>query len=382
MTFCIITHVNHFKEDKKYYAYAPYVREMNLWFKYVDKVVIVAPNNKQDKTVLDIAYQHPDITFKKVLPFDVTSLKNTIKTLFILPSILYTIYKAMKSADHIHLRCAGNMALLGCFVQILFPKKKKTAKYAGNWDPNAKENFSISLQKWLLNNTFLTRNMQVMVYGEWEKSSKNVKSLFTATYTESELKAAVNKELNTTDDNNNISKQRLTNFVFVGTLTSRKRPIYAINLIKELNIKGYNVRLNFIGEGEERTNIEEYIVKNQLTHIVSLEGNKSKEEVAEIFRKSEFVLLPSKIEGWPKAVAEAMFWGCVPASTPISCVPYMLDKGKRGVLLDLDLEKDVEQLMGLIDDKNRYKKMSKTAMEWSREYTMEKFESELVKLLQ
>jgi len=382
MTFCIITHVNHYKENERYYAYAPYVREMNLWFKHVDKVVVVAPGNKQEKTVLDIAYQHHDITLKKVAPFDVTSFRSIFKTLLVLPSILYSIYKAMKSADHIHLRCAGNMALLGCFVQILFPKKKKTAKYAGNWDPKAKENFSISLQKWLLNNTFLTRNMQVMVYGEWEGSSKNVKPFFTATYTESELQVAVKEELTTTDDRNNISKQRLTNFVFVGTLTSRKRPIYAINLVKELSMKGYNVRLSFVGEGEERPKIEEYIVKNQLTHIISLEGNKSKEEVAEIFRKSEFVLLPSKIEGWPKAVAEAMFWGCVPASTPISCVPYMLDKGKRGIFLDLDLEKDANQLMRLIDDKERYTKMSKAAMEWSRKYTMEKFESELVKLLQ
>lgn len=382
MTFCIITHVNHYKEDKQYFAYAPYVREMNLWFKHVDKVIVVAPVDRKEKTVLDIAYQHPDIAFKKVTPFDVTSFKNTIKTLFVLPSILYTIYKAMKSADHIHLRCAGNMALLGCFVQILFPKKKKTAKYAGNWDPKAKENFSISLQKWLLNNTFLTRNMQVMVYGEWENSSKNVKPFFTATYTENELQAAVKEELTMSDDRYNISKQRLTNFVFVGTLTSRKRPLYAINLVRELNKKGYNVRLSFVGEGEERTQIEEYIAKNQLTHIISLEGNKSKEEVAKIFRKSEFVLLPSKIEGWPKAVAEAMFWGCVPASTPISCVPYMLDKGKRGILLDLDLEKDAQQLIELIDDKERYTKMSEAAMSWSRVYTMEKFENELVKLLQ
>src|SRR5690554_2875854 len=214
MTFCIITHVNHFKEDKKYYAYAPYVREMNLWFKHVDKVVVVAPGNRQDKTVLDIAYQHPDITFKKVAPFDVTSFKSLFKTLFVLPSIVYSIYKAMKESDHIHLRCAGNMALLGCFVQILFPKKKKTAKYAGNWDPNAKETFTITLQKKILNNTFLTRNMQIMVYGEWENSSKNVKSFFTATYTDEELQKATKEEALIEDNRFNINKDRLTTLLY------------------------------------------------------------------------------------------------------------------------------------------------------------------------
>ena len=46
------------------------------------------------------------------------------------------MYKAMKWADHIHLRCPGNIGLLGCIVQIAFPKKVKTVKYAGNWIQN------------------------------------------------------------------------------------------------------------------------------------------------------------------------------------------------------------------------------------------------------
>src|SRR5690606_33427490 len=124
-------------------------------------VIIVAPANKPDKTVLDIPYEHNNLEIRHVPPFDLTSFKNILKTFVVLPSIIYSIYKAMKDSDHIHLRCAGNMALLGCFVQILFPKKKKTAKYAGNWDPKAKEPLTVTLQKKILNNSFLTRNMQV-----------------------------------------------------------------------------------------------------------------------------------------------------------------------------------------------------------------------------
>ena len=66
------------------------------------------------------------------------------------------------------------------------PNKPKTAKYAGNWDPKAKQPWSYRLQRWIKSNTFLTRNMQVLVYGEWEGSSKNIKSFFTATYWEIE----------------------------------------------------------------------------------------------------------------------------------------------------------------------------------------------------
>ena len=76
--------------------------------------------------------------------------------------------------------------MLGCFIQILFPNKPKTAKYAGNWDPKSSQPTSYRIQKWILNNTILTKNMQALVYGEWEGNSKNIKPFFTATYQEKE----------------------------------------------------------------------------------------------------------------------------------------------------------------------------------------------------
>src|SRR5690606_25435867 len=115
-------------------------------------------------------------------------------SLFKLPVILFKIFKACQKTDHIHLRCPGNIGLLGCLVQIFFPKTPKTAKYAGNWDPKAKQPLSYKLQKWLLNNTFLTRNMQVLVYGNWENQTKNIKPFFTATYTDSEIEKPLERD--------------------------------------------------------------------------------------------------------------------------------------------------------------------------------------------
>ena len=62
------------------------------------------------------------------------------------------------------------------------------------------------------------------------------------------------------------------------------------------------------------------------------------------------MILPSQSEGWPKAIAEGMFWGCVPIATPVSCVPFMLDYGERGVLLQMNLEQDVQQLKRLLNN--------------------------------
>lgn len=370
MNFVIITHVPHIVEQNQYFAYAPYVREMNIWTKYADKVSIVAPESNSKKSAIDIHYEHGNIEFVAVDRFDVLDFKSIFTTIFKIPGICLKIFSVMQNADHIHLRCPGNMGLLASLIQILFPKKTKTAKYAGNWDSKSKQPLSYKLQKWILSNTFLTRNMQVLVYGEWEGSSKNIKHFFTATYNEVDKLPIIPK-----------SRNQQIRFVFVGTLVSGKNPLYAIKIVEELFKKGYNVSLTFYGEGTERNKLEHYISQNNLENIISLEGNQTQNTVKKGYTQSHFVILPSESEGWPKAVAEGMFWGCVPVATQVSCVPFMLDYGNRGVLLEMNLDKDVNQLESLLQNESDFESKSLKASDWSRKYTLDVFEEEIKKLL-
>jgi glycosyltransferase involved in cell wall biosynthesis len=89
----------------------------------------------------------------------------------------------------------------------------------------------------------------------------------------------------------------------------------------------------------------------------------------------------SRSEGWPKAVSEAMWWGCVPVTTPVSCVPWMLGNGSRGELVEHDVKKISRIIESYLSDQSRFDKKSKEAMEWSREYTLESFEKEIKKLV-
>lgn len=408
MKFVVITHVQHIKEDNLYYGYAPYVREMNIWFQYVDKAIIVAPLVSQSVNPIHESYISQSLDFKSIPEFSITSVSESLKTLFKLPLLFLTVYRAMKQADHIHLRCPGNMGLIGALVQILFPKKTKTAKYAGNWDPKAKQPWSYRLQKWILSNTFLTRNMQVLVYGEWPNQTKNIKPFFTATYSEDEIqnsefriqnKLSLQLESITTEsdfdfaqsdkkDNNSLSlrAESRTNenqfkFLFIGTLSPGKQPLYAIQLVETLYRQGKKVTLALYGEGVLRKELEEYISQNDLQIIVALKGNQSKETILNAYQTSHFLILPSKSEGWPKVVAEAMFWGCVPIASQVSCVSYMMGNGSRGVILQEEINQDVSQIIPLINNKDLYQKMASEGQTWSRQFTTDKFEREIGRLL-
>ncbi|WZL88456.1 glycosyltransferase [Salinimicrobium sp. 3283s] len=404
MRFSIFSHVEHIEREGRYYAYAPYVREMNIWLKHVEEVEVVgpAPRSPKGEFTGKELYRHKNFTLTRISSFHFLNLIGAVKAILKIPYILYKILGAMKRADHLHLRCPGNIGLLACICQIFFPSKPKSAKYAGNWDPEAKQPFSYRFQKWLLSNTFLTRNMQVLVYGEWPGQSKNVVPFFTASFSEQE-KAEVPKKV--------FSEPFI--FLFVGNLVEGKRPLEAIKLVEELNyrvregtdqeIRASHVRikLELYGDGPERKKLETYVRENLLENFISFRGNRLLEDLKEAYQKAHFVILPSRSEGWPKAISEGMFFGCIPIATPVSCVPWMLDYGSRGVLLeDLsqrltangqklnksvqraeDRGQDVLKIAQLLADQEEMEKMSEESKKWSQHYTLERFEEAIKKVL-
>lgn len=355
----------------QFFAYGPYVKEMNLWLKYVDEVIIVAPcvqNSPPDP--IDLPYIHQNIQIKVVPEFNLLSWGERFQTLVAIPSIFLTTVNQMRNADHIHLRCPGNMGLIGCLAQVLFPKKNKSAKYAGNWDPKSNQPKTYQLQQKILANEFLTRNMKVLVYGDWEPNNKNLLSFFTASYKETEK---TNVKVKSLDDQ--------IRLIFVGSLHSGKNPLISCKVIQILVEAGINCQLDLYGEGEERRVLEEFVSENGLFHFITLHGNVNAEILKSAFAKSHFLVFASESEGWPKAVAEAMFWGCLPVTTPVSCVPQMLGNGSRGDLVEKDPRVIAARIIHYLSNELEYQRKAKEAMTWSRQFTLEKFEEEIKKIL-
>ena len=371
MRFLIITHVLHKRSGEKYYAYGPYVREMNLWIKNVDSVIIVAPIDQKRKiSPIDIAYCHDEIKFLKIPQFDILNLSSMLRTFFLLPIIISSVLRGMIMAHAIHLRCPGNAGLIGCLIQVFFPFKMKIAKYASNWDRNSRQPWSYRLQQRILRNTFVTRNMTALVYGEWPDKTKNIKPFFTASYSETERPPVYKDPL--------VGEVKLA---FVGTLTWNKSPLTSLEVLRMLTGKGIKASLTFCGEGSQRDLLAQKISEYGLQDMANLLGNVDADAVKEVLKKSHFLIFISRSEGWPKAVSEAMWWGCLPVTTPVSCVPWMLGDGTRGELVKGDVEEISSLIEKYISDQSRFDSKSNKAMDWSREYTLERFEKEIQNLI-
>ncbi|MEB2785137.1 glycosyltransferase family 4 protein [Algoriphagus persicinus] len=366
--FLIITCVQHSTANGKYFAYGPYVREMNLWIENEQSVRVVAPMKESatpDK--IDTAYVHPEFTFREVPVYHVQNTQAIIQAIKDLPGIIGEIYRAMKVAKHIHIRIPGNMGLLAMFIQILFPDKPKTIKYAGNWDGNSKQPLTYKIQRFIANSTFLTKNAKVLVYGQWPDSTSNVLPFFTASYRENEKEQVIKPAAD--------EKIRL---VFVGALYDGKNPEIGLQLSNLMSQAGLNFEFVYCGDGVMRKELETLSLELGLHDKVIFKGNVDADTVKDILKKSHFLIFVSETEGWPKAVAEAMFWGCIPFTSRVSCVPQMVgEERERGVLVNKNPQEIFEQLKTLLEDKKEFQRMSTAAMDWARNYTLETFQSEI-----
>jgi glycosyltransferase involved in cell wall biosynthesis len=277
----------------------------------------------------------------------------------------------MKKAEHIHLRCPGNMGLIGCVAQVFFPQKMKSAKYAANWDLKSKQPFSYRIQQRLIRNTAVTKNMTGLVYGVWPNHTANIKPFFTASYTKDNMRPLIKKRLD-----------HHIHLLFVGMLKPGKQPLLSAKVCHQLDNLHIPVTLHIYGEGSERQLLQKFIEEHKMQDKIILYGNQSQLILQDAYQKCQFLIFLSKSEGWPKAVAEAMWWGCLPITSAVSCVPEMIGYGERGETVGSSVDEVSHAVMYYKSHPDVYHEKCIKAAAWARKYTLELFENEIQKIIQ
>ncbi|MGB3590260.1 MAG: glycosyltransferase [Nonlabens sp.] len=369
-------------------AYAPYVKELDMWMRHVSHTTIVCPD-RSPKNMLGKAIAQQSFEQVRTGRLDFHRPSAIFKSLLSLPGLVFILFREMSRADHIHLRSPGNLCLLAGVIQVFFPKKKKTVKYAGNWDPNAVQPRAYVWQKKLFASTRWSKNLKVMAYGKWPDQSSNIKQFFTATYSENEIPERLVK-----------SKTPPFYAMYVGTMTVNKDPEQVLEIMQSLREKGVDIELDFYGDGNLKEVIKEKVRAIGLEDKVRVHGNQPQEVVAQAYRRAHFSFLISRSEGWPKVVAEAMWNGCIAIATPVSCVSWMLNDEnyatnskdpeyrygemqntiKRGIV-HLSSTSTQQAVEYLIENFEIFEAMSREAQQFSHQYTTEKFEDAIKNLL-
>lgn len=122
---------------------------------------------------------------------------------------------------------------------------------------------------------------------------------------------------------------------FVGRLSERKRPKLLVQAIKTLRDKGTSVQLVFIGPKSDDdpyiAGIIRYIADHKLEREVIFTGFAT--TVEKWLQASDVFSLPSKNEGMPASVVEAMACGLPSVVTPFSSARELVGESWQGVIL-------------------------------------------------
>ena len=174
------------------------------------------------------------------------------------------------------------------------------------------------------------------------------------------------------------------NFVSVGRLSKEKGFLDLLKIYKVLVKKYPDWKLNIIGDGRERGNLEKFIKKNNLENSVILHGFQDREFIDNIFNKSAIYLMTSYTESFGIVLIEAMSHG-------LPCIAFdsaegaceIINSGENGYLIkNRSFDAMILKIEDLIKNENERKRISKYARKSIQKYTSDNVNKMWIKLIE
>jgi glycosyltransferase involved in cell wall biosynthesis len=147
-------------------------------------------------------------------------------------------------------------------------------------------------------------------------------------------------------------------------------------------LKRGNWKLLIAGEGKEKANLESLIAEHNLGDSVKLLG--LIDDMEYYYKKASLFVLPSRSEGFPGALCEAMGYGC--ASIAFDCPTgpkEIIQHQKNGILVEADnvklLAKEMQKLM---EDKRKREVLGREASLLANELKIEHIAQQWYEIMQ
>jgi glycosyltransferase involved in cell wall biosynthesis len=104
-------------------------------------------------------------------------------------------------------------------------------------------------------------------------------------------------------------------------------------ILKKVRSRGLNVRMTIAGDGPDKSELERRFNSAGLRGITEFRGWVQREELPRLYADHDVFLFPSRFEGLPVGLVEAMAAGCVPVATRIRGVTdFIIEDGRTGLL--------------------------------------------------
>ena len=163
------------------------------------------------------------------------------------------------------------------------------------------------------------------------------------------------------------------NIISVGRLSEEKGFEDLIDVFKLINDSDSTIKLNIVGDGEDRKKIEKKIIEYNLENYVILHGFKNKKELFELYEKSSVYLMTSYTESFGIVLIEAESFGIpVLAFDSAQGAKEIIEDNENGYLIkDRNKELMAQKTLELFKDDDLRGKLGKAGRENSKQYKVE-----------
>jgi glycosyltransferase involved in cell wall biosynthesis len=139
--------------------------------------------------------------------------------------------------------------------------------------------------------------------------------------------------------------------LFVGRLSVQKDLPTLIDALSHVVRQTPNVELHIVGDGPERARLQRMVSERHLSDRVTFRGWVNKDRIAECYQNADAFVLPSRYEGMPNVVLEAMACGLPIVATDIAGCEELVQENVNGYLVPVgDSDALAARLTALVSD--------------------------------
>lgn len=149
--------------------------------------------------------------------------------------------------------------------------------------------------------------------------------------------------------------------LYAGLIVPRKGIDIMLKVVSKLSKENKSIKLLLIGEGPSKKEYFDLIKQLGIgANVIFLGWRK---DVPSLMKSSDILILPSKGEGLPGIVMEAMASGLPVVASDIPCIPDLIENNINGFLCPMDdVEEFTKKVKQLLKNKNLSRKFSEQGL--------------------
>lgn len=170
------------------------------------------------------------------------------------------------------------------------------------------------------------------------------------------------------------------NIIHVGRYTDVKNHLALMQAIVDLHHNEPRVVMHLFGDGELKSEIDNFITTHKADDYII--DNGLSDNIQQKLLEADIFVLPSKYEGIPMTIIEAMRSGLPIVASNVGGIPDMIDDGKDGLLCDTDKESIETCLTRIISDSCLREELGKSALKKAEMFSAAKMAEEYERIYQ